>query len=153
MSGVRKHKGAVVYSAALHVILVAALSLSVHLPSWQRYTSAPAPIQGVMIDQRVIEKRDQIVRDTGQHLITASDVAGVADVLAEELVGIDIPGCYLAAYERATPVDDVATIPGIGAPGQRTVPKGDNSVDIITFGDNARVPNAMVFDSHGNLYV
>ncbi len=58
-----------------------------------------------------------------------------------------------ADFNSATPVDDVATIPGIGAPGQRTVPKGDNSVDIITFGDNARVPNAMVFDSHGNLYV
>src|SRR5437762_5930772 len=66
MSGVRKHKGAVVYSVALHVVLVAALSLSVHLPSWQRYTTAPAPIQGVMIDQRVIEKRDQIVREEQQ---------------------------------------------------------------------------------------
>jgi len=58
-----------------------------------------------------------------------------------------------ADFNSATPIDDVAAIPGIGAPGQRTVPKGDNSADTITFGDNARVPNAMVFDSRGNLYV
>ncbi len=58
-----------------------------------------------------------------------------------------------ADFNSVTPIDDVATIPSIGAPGQRTVPKGDKSVDIITFGDNARVPNAMVFDSRGNLYI
>ncbi len=58
-----------------------------------------------------------------------------------------------ADFNSATPIDDVATIPGVGAPGQRTVPKGDGSADIITFGDTARVPNAMVFDSRGNLYI
>jgi DNA-binding beta-propeller fold protein YncE len=58
-----------------------------------------------------------------------------------------------ADFNSATPIEDVAVIRGIGAPGQRPVPKGDNSVDTIIFGDNARVPNAMVFDKQGNLYV
>jgi DNA-binding beta-propeller fold protein YncE len=58
-----------------------------------------------------------------------------------------------AGFNGTTPIEDVAVIKPIGAPGQRPVPKGDNSVDTIIFGDNARVPNAMVFDSQGNLYV
>jgi len=58
-----------------------------------------------------------------------------------------------ADFNSTTPIEDVAVIPKVGAPGQRLVPKGDNSVDTIIFGDNARVPNAMVFDSAGNLYV
>src|SRR5258706_83104 len=58
-----------------------------------------------------------------------------------------------ADFNGATPIEDVAVIPGIGAPGPRDVPKGDGSKDTVTFGDNARVPNAMVFDSAGNLYV
>ena len=52
-----------------------------------------------------------------------------------------------------TGLQDVATIPGIGAPGPRTVGNPDGSSDTITFGSGARVPNAMVFDSDGNLYV
>ena len=48
----RKYKGAVVYSVALHVAVVAALTLSVHLPSWQREAGAPAPIQATIVDQR-----------------------------------------------------------------------------------------------------
>jgi DNA-binding beta-propeller fold protein YncE len=58
-----------------------------------------------------------------------------------------------ADFNGATPIEDVAIIPPIGAPDHRDVVKGDNSVDTITFGDNARVPNAMVFDRDGNLYV
>lgn len=50
-------------------------------------------------------------------------------------------------------LEDVAIIPGIGAPDPRTVANPDGSFDTITFGSGARVPNAMVFDSHGNLYV
>src|SRR6266702_1353161 len=58
-----------------------------------------------------------------------------------------------ADFNSTTPIENVAVIPPIGAPDQRKVVKGDKSVDTVTFGDNARVPNAMVFDSHGNLYV
>jgi len=49
-------------------------------------------------------------------------------------------------------LEDVAEIPGIGAPGPRTVGNPDGSADTITFGFGARVPNAMTFDSSGNLY-
>jgi sugar lactone lactonase YvrE len=57
-----------------------------------------------------------------------------------------------------TQLEDVAIIPPIGAPGPRFVINPDDnpnsrSIDTITFGDNARVPNAMVFDSRGNLYI
>ncbi len=58
-----------------------------------------------------------------------------------------------ADFNGATPIEDVAVIPRVGAPGHRDVIKGDKSTDTITFGDNARVPNAMVFDRDGNLYV
>jgi SMP-30/gluconolaconase/LRE-like protein len=50
-------------------------------------------------------------------------------------------------------LEDVAVIPTIGAPAPRTVPNPDGSNDTITFGSGAHVPNALVFDSHGALYV
>jgi DNA-binding beta-propeller fold protein YncE len=50
-------------------------------------------------------------------------------------------------------LEDVALIPGIGAPAPRSVGNPDGSTDTISFGSGARVPNAMVFDSHGNLYI
>jgi DNA-binding beta-propeller fold protein YncE len=50
--------------------------------------------------------------------------------------------------------EDVASIPGIGAPGDRSVDNPDGSSDTISFGSNAfPAPNAMVFDGSGNLYV
>ncbi|HMH16973.1 MAG TPA: SMP-30/gluconolactonase/LRE family protein [Burkholderiales bacterium] len=52
-----------------------------------------------------------------------------------------------------TQLEDVAIIPGIGAPAPRTVGNPDGSADTIMFGSGARVPNAMVFDKAGNLYV
>ena len=62
----RKYKGAVVYSVALHAAVVAALTLSVHLPSWQREAGAPAPIQATIVDERVIEKQQQAQREQEQ---------------------------------------------------------------------------------------
>ena len=50
-------------------------------------------------------------------------------------------------------LENVAAVPGIGAPTPRTVGNPDGSSDTIAFGSGARVPNAMVFDSKGNLYV
>lgn len=58
-----------------------------------------------------------------------------------------------ANFNATTTIENVAEIPSVGAPGQRTVPNPDGSSDTITFGHGARVPNAMVFDSYGNLYV
>lgn len=51
-------------------------------------------------------------------------------------------------------VEDVATIPGIGAPVNRTVGNPDGSSDIVMFGSNGfPAPNGMTFDAAGNLYV
>src|SRR5262245_3349786 len=58
-----------------------------------------------------------------------------------------------ANFNGTTAIEEVAVIPSIGAPGPRTVPNPDGSQDTITFGDNARVPNALTFDGNGNLYI
>lgn len=54
------------YSVALHVAVVAALSVSVHLPSWQREAGLPAPIQASIVDQSAIDKREQVQREEQQ---------------------------------------------------------------------------------------
>ena len=59
----------------------------------------------------------------------------------------------VAANLDAATLRDVAAIPGIGAPLPRVAGNPDGSSDTITFGSGARVPNAMTFDSHGNLYI
>jgi DNA-binding beta-propeller fold protein YncE len=58
-----------------------------------------------------------------------------------------------ANFDAGTPIEEVAPIPLIGPPAPRLVPNPDGSTDTITFGDNARVPNALAFDRAGNLYV
>lgn len=51
-------------------------------------------------------------------------------------------------------LEDVATLPGIGAPAPRIVPNPDGSSDTILFGSTGfGAPNAMAFDAAGNLYV
>jgi len=59
-----------------------------------------------------------------------------------------------ANFDAHTPVEDVAVVPNIGAPGPRTSANPDGSSDITTFGSNGfPAPNAMVFDHSGNLYL
>ncbi len=58
-----------------------------------------------------------------------------------------------ASFNSATPVEDVATLPLIGAPAPRTVPNPDGSSDTIVFGDAIAAPNGLVFDRDGSLYV
>lgn len=58
-----------------------------------------------------------------------------------------------ADFSGATAIEDVAVIPFVGAPAPRTVQNPDGSADTIAFGDNARVPNALAFDSQGRLYI
>jgi DNA-binding beta-propeller fold protein YncE len=52
-------------------------------------------------------------------------------------------------------LEDVAVIPQIGSPTPPNfeVANPDGSTDVISFGDNISVPNALVFDSKGTLYV
>jgi DNA-binding beta-propeller fold protein YncE len=59
-----------------------------------------------------------------------------------------------AGFDAATPIEPVAAVPTIGAPGTRSVANPDGSSDTIAFGfsGGARSPNAMAFDHAGNLY-
>lgn len=57
-------------------------------------------------------------------------------------------------FDAATPVETIATFPSLGSPGSRTEDNPDGSQDTIVFGSvGFPAPNAMVFDSAGNLYV
>jgi len=59
-----------------------------------------------------------------------------------------------AGFNSATVPQDVATIPGIGAPADRLTDNPDGSSDRIIFGSNSfPAPNALEFDRDGNLYV
>ncbi len=58
-----------------------------------------------------------------------------------------------ADFVNGAALQDVATIPNIGAPPNRTVANPDGSQDVITFGDNASVPNALAFTSNGRLLI
>src|SRR5687768_12299941 len=59
-----------------------------------------------------------------------------------------------AAFDAATPVEDVATLPRIGAPLPRSEGNPDGSADSIIFGSNfVPAPNGLAFDKSGNLYV
>jgi len=59
-----------------------------------------------------------------------------------------------ANFDATTPIEDVASVPSIGAPADRSVGNPDGSVDTIVFGSNGfPAPNAMVFDKAGNLYL
>lgn len=59
----------------------------------------------------------------------------------------------VANFDANTAPEAVAVLPAIGAPAPRTVPNPDGSADTITFGANARVPNGLVFNQAGDLYV
>jgi signal transduction histidine kinase/DNA-binding LacI/PurR family transcriptional regulator/ActR/RegA family two-component response regulator len=54
----------------------------------------------------VAEKRNQLVREVGQRLISALDVGQLGDALAGELANVRIPSCYLASYASAAPAED-----------------------------------------------
>jgi signal transduction histidine kinase len=90
------------------------------------------------------EKRDQIVGEVGKRLITASGVAELADILAEELPKLAIPGCYLAAYEPA------AVAPGtVAGPATEGVQR-DRSRLLLAYDDGTRIdltPDTAVFES------
>src|SRR5262245_828320 len=59
-----------------------------------------------------------------------------------------------ADFNDKTEAEDVASIPRIGAPPNRTVDNPDGSYDTIIFGsNNLPAPNALAFDWHGNLYI
>jgi DNA-binding beta-propeller fold protein YncE len=50
-------------------------------------------------------------------------------------------------------IEDLATLPSIGAPSERTVGNPDGTEDTIIFQNSLAAPNALTFDKHGNLYI
>jgi colicin import membrane protein len=54
-----QHTGAVFFSIALHVAIVAALTLTFRWPINVRVASAPAPIQGMIVDSSVLKAEQQ----------------------------------------------------------------------------------------------
>lgn len=59
-----------------------------------------------------------------------------------------------ADFTASTPVEDVATLPKIGAPAARTEGNPDGSSDTIIFGSNSfPAPNALAFKKNGDLFV
>lgn len=61
-----KHRGTVIMSVALHVVIVAALTTGLRLPAPPRFAAAPAPIQGMIVDESVltheVQRREQAAR-------------------------------------------------------------------------------------------
>jgi signal transduction histidine kinase/DNA-binding LacI/PurR family transcriptional regulator len=47
----------------------------------------------------LVEKRNQVLREIGQQFITATDLAGLVQLLPGQLSRVGVPGCYLALYE------------------------------------------------------
>jgi DNA-binding beta-propeller fold protein YncE len=58
-----------------------------------------------------------------------------------------------ADFHAGTPIEEVALLPHIGPPPDRTVNNPDGSMDRIEFGNNASAPNAMAFHSDFSLFV
>lgn len=58
-----------------------------------------------------------------------------------------------ANFTGGTTIEEVATIPSIGPPPDRTAGNPDGSQDVIRFGNNAPAPNALVFNRMGDLFV
>jgi colicin import membrane protein len=58
----QQHNGAVVWSVALHVVVVAGLALGIDLPDRPRPAVSAAPIQGVIVDAAALQ-REQAARD------------------------------------------------------------------------------------------
>jgi len=67
MSFVRQHKGAVLWSMALHMAVAAALLIGFKVPLAPAVAVSAAPIQGVIVDQSVLtreaERREQVARE------------------------------------------------------------------------------------------
>lgn len=111
-----------------------------------------------------------IVRlDRYGHLLAVSDFSGNVPLLglafnsADDNVYVASVGNFQgqpsgvkripANFSNGAALQDVATIPNIGAPPNRTVPNPDGSQDVIQFGDNASVPNALTFAANGRMLI
>ncbi len=71
---------------------------------------------------------------------------------ADDLAGGPAASRIRSINPDFTGLVDIADVPGLGAPGDRTVANPDGSADTIMFGNFGRAPNDLTFDSNGDLY-
>jgi len=79
------------------------------------------------------------------YIANAGDLTGAGPAMVQRIA---------ADFDSTTPIENLAILPGIGAPRPRSEANPDGSNDIISFGSNgAPAPNAFELDKLGNLYV
>src|SRR5262249_40220114 len=101
-------------------------------------------------EQALTDTRNQIMHEIGQQLITAPDLTGLVEVLADELTKVGIPGCYLALYESALQdtSDPIATQPPAPSKNPPKVQARGNARLLLTYEDGQRTElaaNSTVF--------
>lgn len=95
--------------------------------------SGPTPLLGLAFN----------VKDQKVYITSVGDFAGTGSRVVR----------IAANFNSSTSPETVADIPAVGPPSPRVVPNPDTSQDVITFGASARVPNALEFNSNGDLFV
>jgi sugar lactone lactonase YvrE len=112
--------------------------------------------------QNKLLRYDRHGRLVGQADFGVAPLLGLEFERASRMVYVAVVGDFVGTGSRIQRIaadlapgslQDVASIPAIGAPSPRSEGNPDGSADTIIFGSGARVPNAMTFDSKGNLYV
>lgn len=83
-------------------------------------------------------------QDNKVYICNVADLAGVG---AARIQRVDVN------FADGAAVEEVALIPGIGAPPNRIEGNPDGSTDTIQFGNNAPAPNAIAFNQAGDLFV
>lgn len=95
--------------------------------------SGPTPLLGLAFN----------VKDQKVYITSVGDFTGTGSRIVR----------IAADFNSSTAAENVADIPAVGPPSPRVVPNPDTSQDVITFGGFARVPNALAFNSNGDLFV
>src|SRR5262249_6643867 len=93
----------------------------------------------------LVEKRNQVLREVGQQLITATDVEDLVQLLPGQLCRIGIAGCYLAIYEPVVSgLDPSAAAGGAGAVRSRLIPAYESGAPIQIDPDHAVFPSVQL---------
>lgn len=95
--------------------------------------SGPTPLVGIRYNSV----------DNSLYMASLGDITGQGSKIVK----------LAADFDQNTPLQVVAEIPFIGTPADRTVWNIDGSTHQVSYGTNIRVPNDIIFDSQGDLYV
>ena len=111
---------------------------------------------------------DKLLRYTSGGTLVSSIDPGPAPVLGifyepgTDMIYMAVVGAFVGEASRIQRIaadldpatlEDVADIPAIGAPDDLDVGNPDGSTDVITFGNNIPLPNDLVINGAGDLYV